>query len=284
MVIGIIGLLAAIITPVVMQSLAKARNAAIKAEIDMLHMAIMNYKNEYGIFPPCSTGTFGISGNDPASRHLARIFPRISTGSAQAKCLPYVNNPPGSINAAGGVTPDTAIVAWLFGYTTDPTFPVLGPLSSFSLVAGSPGTITIGANALQRKKLYDFDTSRLHNYQYHPSAKPNAPYIYIASSQYGLAVPNTTRFSLNLAYSGTNASELAAPGTQFVPADPLPAKPSGYPDAWWFTNATGSQQPFNLDTFQILCAGRDEQFGTDDDLSNFWPGTRREYLESLKDQ
>ncbi|MEI6241604.1 MAG: prepilin-type N-terminal cleavage/methylation domain-containing protein, partial [Planctomycetia bacterium] len=47
-VIGIIGLLAAIITPVVMQSLTKARNAAIKAEIDMLHMAIMNYKNEYG--------------------------------------------------------------------------------------------------------------------------------------------------------------------------------------------------------------------------------------------
>jgi len=25
-------------------------------------------------------------------------------------------------------------------------------------------------------------------------------------------------------------------------------------------------------------------FGTDDDLSNFWPSTRREYLDSLKDQ
>jgi hypothetical protein len=43
-------------------------------------------------------------------------------------------------------------------------------------------------------------------------------------------------------------------------------------------------QPFaNPDTFQILCAGRDEIFGNDDDLSNFWPGTRREYLDSLKD-
>ena len=39
---------------------------------------------------------------------------------------------------------------------------------------------------------------------------------------------------------------------------------------------------FNATTFQILCAGRDEQWGTDDDLSNFWPGTRVEYERSLK--
>jgi hypothetical protein len=42
--------------------------------------------------------------------------------------------------------------------------------------------------------------------------------------------------------------------------------------------------PFNAETFQIICSGRDEIYGTDDDLSNFWPGTRREYLDSLKDQ
>jgi hypothetical protein len=39
---------------------------------------------------------------------------------------------------------------------------------------------------------------------------------------------------------------------------------------------------FNPETFQIISAGRDEVLGTDDDLSNFWPGTRREYLDSLK--
>ena len=42
-----------------------------------------------------------------------------------------------------------------------------------------------------------------------------------------------------------------------------------------------SQPAFNPDTFQILCAGQDEEFGTDDDLSNFWPGTKRDYLDSL---
>ena len=44
-VIMIIALLAALVTPAVMRARNTARNAAIKAEIDLLHMAIMNYKN-----------------------------------------------------------------------------------------------------------------------------------------------------------------------------------------------------------------------------------------------
>jgi prepilin-type N-terminal cleavage/methylation domain-containing protein len=51
-VIAIIGVLAALIVPAVFQARISAKNAAIKAEIDMLHMAIMNYKNEYGSFHP----------------------------------------------------------------------------------------------------------------------------------------------------------------------------------------------------------------------------------------
>ncbi len=49
------------------------------------------------------------------------------------------------------------------------------------------------------------------------------------------------------------------------------------------TLANGSQAFFNADTFQILCAGRDEVWGNDDDLSNFWPRTRREFEDSRKD-
>lgn len=94
----IVGMLAAILTPVVMQSLAKARNAAIKAEIDMLHMAIMNYKNEYGSFPPCFDTTF--SAVSPAGKHLQRLFPRCTTVPAQlagpaARCSPSTRLPGG---------------------------------------------------------------------------------------------------------------------------------------------------------------------------------------------
>ena len=223
-VIGIIGLLAAIITPVVMQSLTKARNAAIKAEIDMLHMAIMNYKNEYGNFPP-STSTTGT--NDLAARHILRIFPRCSANLAT--------------QVTGSVGPANSLFGWLSGYTDDPTLPVSGG---------------------QRKKLYDFDTSRITaTQQYHPPGKPNSPFIYIKSGTdplhgYGVITGGTT----NAVYLiGSNSYR---------------------PQIQTTTTGTGF---FNPESFQILCAGRDEEFGNDDDLSNFWPGTRREYLDGLKD-
>ncbi|MFM7520514.1 MAG: hypothetical protein ACKO9B_08610, partial [Planctomycetota bacterium] len=113
------------------------------------------------------------------------------------------------------------------------------------------------------------------NNQYAPREKPNSPYIYVPASQYETFV-----------YS---ASSLTTPGAQMVPEKPFKSKtPANVPDAWWFTPtmavspATTGQQFFNPDTFQILCAGRDEVFGTDDDLSNFWPGTRKDYVDSIK--
>ena len=217
-VIGIIAILAALVTPAVMRAQASARNAAIKAEIDMLHMAIMNYKNEYGGFPPCVSGT---GPNSLAGKHVQRIFPR-STPNPDSR------------------SPDNAIVRWLKGYSSDPTDP-------FGSVSGST-----------RDKLFDFDASRLTTSdQYYPAGKSASPYLYFnsgtSSVAYGtLASPN----QLVLTSSGTYSPQIQAlaTGTNF----------------------------FNPDTFQILCAGRDEQFGTEDDLSNFWPGTRQDYLDSLK--
>jgi len=240
-VIGIIAVLVALLTPVVMQSLTKSRNAAIKAEIDMLHMAIMNYKNEYGSFPPCFDSQFVINGNTyvasgEAAKHLARLFPRCTAGTTQLNTV--------AVNSAGNrvnITPLTALVAWLSGYTADPTSPLLP--------------------AANRKKLFDFDSSRMNllDVCYFPSGKQAAPYIYIDKNFYVGSLTNPL-----IVTSGTYfAHRVPAAGTTVWNAPLQPA--------------------FNPDTFQILCAGRDEEFGNDDDLSNFWPGTRREYLDSLKD-
>ena len=221
-VIGIIGLLAAIITPVVMQSLTKARNAAIKAEIDMLHMAIMNYKNEYGSFPPCASGT---TAGDLAAKHIFRIFPRTSNIGSE-------------VTAA--VTPQNALVGWLTGYTSNPQYPVSG-------TATSP-----------RQKLFDFDSSRISSSTYFPSGKQNSPYIYIRSG---------TSVTSGYGVIGTGTASYSIGPSTYVPEVQVTASVTQF---------------FNPDTFQILCSGRDEQWNTDDDLSNFWPGTRREYLDSLK--
>jgi prepilin-type N-terminal cleavage/methylation domain-containing protein len=234
-VIGIIGLLTAISVPVVMRSLTKARNAAIKAEIDMLHMAIMNYKNEYGSFPPAFDPNLrnDVNPQTVAQKHLQRLFPRCNP---QAQFLNANWDP---------LTPENALVAWLTGFTNDPTQPL----------TGSGG----------RKKLYDFDQGRITSgFAYHAPGKQSAPYIYIPNSLYG---PVGVGALIPTYPSGGS-------NPYFAQRVPPAANPANYQEP--------TQPPFNPDTFQILSAGRDEVFYTDDDLSNFWPGTRREYLDSLK--
>ena len=208
-VITIIGVLAALIVPSVFQARVSAKNAAIKAEIDMLHMAIMNYKNEYGSFPPCSSP---IGSGSPAALHIRRLFPRASTANT---------------TPTNATTPANAITLWLAGYSKDPTDPLVDP----------------------KVKLFDFDQNRVSNTaptigQFHPREKQGSPYIYIDSANYR--------------YDDDNDSDTPEVLQPFVIGG----------------NTYKADPDANPNTFQILCAGLDEEWGTDDDLSNFWKGTR----------
>jgi prepilin-type N-terminal cleavage/methylation domain-containing protein len=85
-VIVILAMLASLITVAASRAMTAARNAAIKAEIDMLHMAIMNYKNEYGSFPPCVDTEYAsnsYTSNGQAAKHIARVFPRCTDAVSQ---------------------------------------------------------------------------------------------------------------------------------------------------------------------------------------------------------
>lgn len=220
-VIGIIAVLVALVTPAVMNARKAARVAALKTEIDMLHKAMLGYQLEYGSFPPCVSGTLA---TDPAARHLQRLFPRCTNVQAQV----------GSV----GVTPQTALVSWLLGFTGDPTSP-LQPQSA-------------------RRKIFDFDASRIpagsSAGSYTPPNLPDSPYVYIDRTAYG-TLDSPTPFVVG---SSTYRAQLQVveTGTTF----------------------------FKPDSFQILCAGVDGEFGNDDDMSNFWPGTRRQYLDGLRSQ
>jgi hypothetical protein len=160
----------------------------------------------------------------------------------------------GTFPAAPVISTDTALVAWLYGYNGNPQYPVLSTTGAASLVGAD---IVVTGTVMSRSKLYDFDTSRIRNGQYAPSGQAGSPYYYYHASAYS-----------TLPYAGGSST---TPGA-------MRASYSGDP-----TPLGNISQPFaNPDTFQILCAGRDGQFGTDDDLSNFWPGTRQDYLDSLK--
>ena len=97
--------------------------------------------------------------------------------------------------------------------------------------------------------------------QYYLSGKPESPYVYIDATQY----LNTIAGTIPTFAIGTN--------TYF--AHRVPASSTGV------FNDT-SRLAFNPDSFQILSAGLDGVFGNDDDMSNFWKGTRKEYLDSLQ--
>ena len=256
-VIMIIALLAGLVTPAVMRARNSARNAAIKAEIDMLHMAIMNYKNEYGSFPP-SNGVVGST--NAAYNHVKRHFAR-----ATDPALP-------GLPLAGTVIPSTALLSWLGGYTDDPSDP-----------------LALMNTSLTRKRLFDFDRARTDTtgLVYFPSGKKGSPYIYINSSSYTLLDSGTSTAQGWPPKAPTPASSFTfkagqdtvtiSPGTYYPLHLPDPAAASLVASL-----QTGTMPYFNADTFQILCAGQDEEFGTDDDLSNFWPGTRKVFLDSLK--
>ena len=106
-VIVIIGILAAIITPVAFNALGNARNAAISLELSKLSAALEAYKNEYGSYPPDMTNEL------QTRRHLSRLFPR--------QDLHEKND-----LVALKLDPAEALVFWLRGFYPDPEHPLFG--------------------------------------------------------------------------------------------------------------------------------------------------------------
>jgi prepilin-type N-terminal cleavage/methylation domain-containing protein len=150
-VIMIIALLAALVTPAVMRSLSSAKAAAVKTEIDLLHMALMNYKNEYGAFPPADMrglwGGSSVNKGHAAYKHLLRNFPRINEPDSGV-ASPY--------RYMAQMSPAQALVFWLQGYYDNPQYPLTNDLPL------DPSNPRSGDNNGSRKKLFDFDDKRLY--------------------------------------------------------------------------------------------------------------------------
>ncbi|HPU07741.1 MAG TPA: prepilin-type N-terminal cleavage/methylation domain-containing protein, partial [Thermogutta sp.] len=114
-VIVIIGILAALISAATIYARARAREAAIYAQIKQMEAALMEYKNQFGEFPPDFCGP---SAQQELRRHLRKRWPRYAAGAdpvAQfVTDLNAIGMDPTHFDAA------TALVFWLGGLPAEP--------------------------------------------------------------------------------------------------------------------------------------------------------------------
>jgi prepilin-type N-terminal cleavage/methylation domain-containing protein len=276
-VIMIIALLAALVTPAVMRSLSSAKAAAVKVEIDLLSTALMNYKNEYGSFPPCDMRglwnpvTDQVVQSHPAYKHLQRIFPRINEVTTDVanngQASPYF--------WMAQMSPAQALVFWLQGYFDNPQFPLT---NGQALFANMPRAGTASAN---RNKLFDFDETRLYAATaYWPLSAPftptnqtfsnrNAATTTPFSREYPVYFPNQANTGLPYVYF-PSSSYSASPDLSYV-ATSLSGNNSAVSPYFNSGNCSimnplapqfsWAQLHMNAETFQLVAGGADGTYG-----------------------
>ncbi len=122
----------------------KDREAQQRLEIDMLQMALKEYRAQYGEFPP------DYSDSAAVERHIRRVFPRFDPEKSTL--------PPSDLD------PAQALVFWLSGFSPDPRNPFRedGPRDA---------------------PLIDFEKDRLEDGRY-IAAAGEKPYVYFHSATY----------------------------------------------------------------------------------------------------
>lgn len=180
-VIAIIVILAALLTPVAMRALTTSRNARMGIELAQLDQAIEAYRLEMGDYPP----SFG-ENYSPANRyytameqHLRKCFPNMSKATKDA----YYD-----ILLTKDISQDEALVYWLSKLSTDKTNPFRldGP----------------------RKVFREFDARRLSDADgdgfpaYDAGYARGTPFVYLDSRTYRLHCTAATAATTQLGASG----------------------------------------------------------------------------------
>jgi prepilin-type N-terminal cleavage/methylation domain-containing protein len=264
-VIGIIAILAALLLPAVNSAIVSARNTAIALEIKQLDSALETYRLEKGDYPP------NFRNMEAVRRHIMKCYPRIDPMYFQTFMTWLF--PSGSVPATpGSVVIDEAesLVFWLSMTDKNPQYPFL-PYTN-------PGTVTTAAlppfaafklPQPDPKIYYDFDQTRLLT-AVNADVKSfvaryckESFYIYIDARSYDNSRNDLTDLCRFAAADGT------PPGDTYGFADDTQ---TGVRPYWSTTQATGvtkqstllrdGYKPMNPNTFQIICAGQDGDFGT----------------------
>jgi len=282
-VIVIIGILVGLTAGAAIQVRKTARQTVTRTEIEQIQGALESYRTERGEYPPdfalTSDGSSVASMRDAVMRHIHKVFPRYipvgKSGDATEwdRFCTDVNTAYPLIDPRT-FDPAAALVFWLgglpemnpasadepwkpAGFHTDPTFP---------FKPGLPRT----------QPLFDFQPERLRvidpiNNQrylrYYPQTDPKgAPYVYFKARRN----PNTARFEFGVPassgfYPFRYVHDTNSVCTPYLAPGPVASgQPAG--SATWdnpYQLATRRNWR-NAEKCQILCAGLDGLFGSDD--------------------
>jgi prepilin-type N-terminal cleavage/methylation domain-containing protein len=159
-VIAIIGILAAILVPVVGVVNRRAKNARIVLELEQLVAAIDQYESKYGDRPP------DFSNPVVVSRHLQKAFPRISAEERSVINSLWYTDTGDTGELMPLIDPAEAIVFLLGGLSSDPKRPFTGQGGPIILVRDASGNITgMLANPDRNSPLFEFEDTRLTQFQ-----------------------------------------------------------------------------------------------------------------------
>jgi prepilin-type N-terminal cleavage/methylation domain-containing protein len=275
-VISIIAILAGLLLPVIGTVRRRGQVTATVLEIQSLKNAIEQYKNKFGDYPPDGSNSVVFQ------RHIRVAFPRIAPQEItylNSLILDSHNLAVTKLDAA------EALVFFLGGFSDDPRFPFTakgGPLTgdrSLGLFEFDPTRLsidstTVNINTTSNPIIVSLSTDEtvLHNQAlterdifpvYFPKGS-DVPFVYFDSRTY---MPRSI-----YTYNGN-----AVPPVQYPPADWCAENPHSHP----VTLITGIARPYrsdqrrqitpgddshsykwiNTDTFQIIAAGIDNDFG-----------------------
>ena len=243
--ISIIAILAGILIPVIRSAMMRGQVASVKMEIASLTTALEGHKLEYGGYPP--------DGSNPALviQHFRNMFKRAD--AVEQAILTY-------LVTTYGLDPAESLVFFLGGFSDNPLKPLTGPGGPFSgnrksgMMDFDPNRVTStgqvsvlsvplqGGNTIDIKVVASNDTDNDPFPTYLP-ANLGAPYVYFDSRTYAVA------FYMPKFQPSPQYQSIASPYHSDHEIDTN-------------NDLTDEEHAWiNPDSFQLICAGIDDDFG-----------------------
>ncbi len=293
-VITIIGILAGLIIPAVVAARNSARRALIVTEIGQLDMALKEYKNQHGDYPPDFYGT-NLPDGDPriisvrtparaaVLRHLRKRFPRlvIPSGTVDEQWALLADELLLYNIRIDMLTPGNALVFWLGGLPETGGGTKLVGFSANPRNPFDPGTDVDGDGIWERgprvQPLYTFPEERIMGYNQDTGVWGPPPwfgpqglemaYVYFKARvdsttgrpEYGYTIDNGNTFEpYRFPFTGF-VGNVCRPYLDAVPVDN-----NGNPMPMDLENPALVRTWKEAKTFQIISAGLNDMFGCED--------------------